>query len=107
MSFFKSFNRGETINQAINRNNRSTTGMNSESKSPALNRDPQEVVELRRCIRDLVALSALPAVWSDYEPLRIAESLADALHCMMRADLVFVQLKSAEEFPPIMALRTT
>jgi hypothetical protein len=31
-----------------------------------------EVQRLRRCIRDLVALSALPAVWIGHDPGRIA-----------------------------------
>jgi hypothetical protein len=38
----------------------------------------REVQQLRRCIRDLVALSAFPAVCVGYAPLRIAENLASA-----------------------------
>jgi hypothetical protein len=30
-------------------------------------------------MRDLVALSALPAVWAGYEPRQVAEGLADVL----------------------------
>jgi hypothetical protein len=37
------------------------------------------IQSLRRCIRDLVALSTLPEVWVDQSPLAIAESLADVL----------------------------
>jgi hypothetical protein len=33
--------------------------------------DPQE---LRRCIRDLVALSTLPSIWTSYNPQQIADS---------------------------------
>lgn len=51
--------------------------------------DPQE---LRTYIRDLIALSALPAIWKDYQPQQIAESVADALLAVLRADLVYVSL---------------
>ena len=46
--------------------------------------------DLRRCIRDLVALSALPAVWVGYDSSRIAESLADVLLGMLRLDFIYV-----------------
>jgi PAS domain S-box-containing protein len=45
--------------------------------------------ELRRCIRDLVALSTLPAVWKNYGPQQIADSVAAALVSMLRADFVY------------------
>src|SRR6185437_13083718 len=54
--------------------------------------DSVETEDLRRCVRDLVALSALPAVWVGYRPLKMAESLADALLTMLQLDFVFVQL---------------
>ena len=38
-----------------------------------------EPQELRRCIRDLVALSTLPAIWKDYNSRQIADSVAAAL----------------------------
>jgi PAS domain S-box-containing protein len=47
--------------------------------------------DLRPCVRDLVALSALPAVWKDYGPTRIAESAASALVPMLGADFVYVR----------------
>jgi PAS domain S-box-containing protein len=51
--------------------------------------DPQE---LRRCIRDLVALSTLPAIWTGYGPQQIADSVAAALVSMLNADFVNVSL---------------
>jgi PAS domain S-box-containing protein len=48
--------------------------------------------ELRRCIRDLVALSTLPAIWRDYGPRQIADSVAAALMTMVGADFVYVQI---------------
>jgi C4-dicarboxylate-specific signal transduction histidine kinase len=62
-------------------------------KMPAL--EPHsEALELRRCIRDLVALSALPAMWQGYEPGRIVESAASALVSMLGAEFVYVGLSS-------------
>src|SRR5258706_10073705 len=43
-------------------------------------------------MRDLVALSALPAVWAGYQPHQVAEGLADVLLEMLRLDLVYLRL---------------
>ena len=51
--------------------------------------DPQE---LQRYIRDLVALSTLPAIWTSYGPQQIADSVATALVSMLSADFVYVVL---------------
>jgi len=51
--------------------------------------DPQE---LQRCIRDLVALSTLPAILTGYGPQQIADSIATALVSMLNADVVYVVL---------------
>jgi signal transduction histidine kinase len=56
-----------------------------------------EALELRRCIRDLVGLSALPAMWKGYEPGRIAESAASALVSMLGAEFVYVGLSSERD----------
>jgi PAS domain S-box-containing protein len=48
--------------------------------------DPQG---LRRCIRDLVALSTLPAIWTGYGPQQIGDSVAAALVSMLDADFVY------------------
>ena len=53
----------------------------------------REVQQLRRCLRDLVALSALPAVWVGYDPRQIAESLADGLRHMLNLDLVYLVVR--------------
>jgi signal transduction histidine kinase len=50
--------------------------------------------DLRRCLRDLVALSALPAVWIGYDTRRIAESLADVLLGLLRLDFIYVCVKT-------------
>jgi PAS domain S-box-containing protein len=59
--------------------------MQSEKTLP----DPQD---LRRCNRDLVALSSLPAIWRSYTSQEIADSVASALLPMLDAELVFVSL---------------
>ncbi len=56
-----------------------------------------QVLELRRLVRDLVALSALPAMWKGYEPGRIAESAALVLVSMLGAEFVYVGLSSESD----------
>src|SRR3979490_1510615 len=46
--------------------------------------------ELRRCIRDLVALSALPAGWQNYDMRQIGGSIVAALISMLDAAFVFI-----------------
>jgi len=41
-------------------------------------------------MRDLVALSALPAAWAGYQPRQIAQGLADALLSTLGLDLIYV-----------------
>jgi PAS domain S-box-containing protein len=48
--------------------------------------------ELRRCIRDLVALSTLPAGWQNYDMRQIGSSIVAALISMLEADFVFIAL---------------
>ena len=61
--------------------------------------------ELHRCIRDLVALSALPATWNDYNPDQIADSLAAALVAMLSADFVYLLITERRGEPLIEVLR--
>ncbi len=46
--------------------------------------------EAQQCLRDIVALSTLPAVWSGADPVRIAESLAAAIFATLDAVFVYV-----------------
>ena len=41
-------------------------------------------------MRELVALSALPAVWASYRPLQVAEGLADVLVSTLRLELIYL-----------------
>src|SRR3954462_9075898 len=56
-----------------------------------------ESSHLRRCLRDLVALSALPALWAGRDPAQIADGLAEVLASMLHADLVYVGLNGLPE----------
>src|SRR3954447_23405718 len=47
---------------------------------------------LRRTMRDLVALSTLPAVWTGLGPEGIARSLAEVLLSTLSLDFVYVRL---------------
>jgi PAS domain S-box-containing protein len=62
--------------------------------------------ELRRLVRDLVGLSALPAVWVGFGPLQIVESLADVLLRTLHLDLVYLRLKGQGGRPPFEVART-
>jgi PAS domain S-box-containing protein len=51
-----------------------------------------DVLRLRRALRDLVALSTVPAAWVGREPPAIAAGLADVLTNSLYLDFVFVRL---------------
>src|SRR5437588_9563047 len=57
-------------------------------------------------MRDLVALSALPAVWAGYQPPRVAEGLADVLLAALRLDLVYIRLPGQTAWQEIELART-
>ncbi len=60
--------------------------------------DPRE---LRRCIRDLVALSTLPALWTRYNPKEIIDSLALASLSMLAVDFIYILFRPDPEAPAI------
>jgi len=51
---------------------------------------------LRAVLRDLVALSAIPAAWIGREPSTVATGLADALVELLQLDFVFVRLRDPD-----------
>src|SRR5882724_6121316 len=57
-------------------------------------------------MRELVALSALPAVWAGYQPRHVAEGLADVLLSTLRLDLVYLRLPGQTEGQQIEVART-
>src|SRR5687767_7956226 len=48
--------------------------------------------ELRRGLRDLVALAILPTLWAGSSPQTIVESLSEVLLNLLRLDVVYIQL---------------
>jgi PAS domain S-box-containing protein len=65
-----------------------------------------EPQELRHCIRDLVALSTLPAIWRDYSSRQIADSVTAALISMLDADVIYVSAPGLREEDAVEVLRT-
>jgi signal transduction histidine kinase len=51
-----------------------------------------EIIRLRAALRDLVALSAIAAVWVGREPPAVAAGLAEALIELLQLDFAFVRL---------------
>src|ERR1041384_7010943 len=66
---------------------------------------PEEIKTLRRCVRDLVAISALSAVWIGYDPPHIAESFADVLLSTLRADFIYIRVRGRSDEAPIEVTR--
>ena len=60
-----------------------------------------EIRRLRIALRDLVALSTLPAAWVGREPTTIAAGLADVLVGALQLDFVFVRLRDRNGGDPI------
>lgn len=69
----------------------------------ALADDPQA---LHRCIRDLVACTALPAFGAGREPQAIVESLADVLWRNLGLDFVYVCVQGTPEEAAVEAVRS-
>jgi hypothetical protein len=42
-------------------------------------------------MRELAALSTVPTVWVNYQPLQVAESLVDLLQNALRLDFVYLR----------------
>lgn len=66
-----------------------------------------ELEELRHCIRDLVALSTLPAIWKDYNSQQIADSVAAALISMLDADFIYVSAPGLRDEAEVQVMRTS
>jgi PAS domain S-box-containing protein len=63
--------------------------------------DEKDIRELRRLLRDLVALATTPAVWVGRGEGQIAEGVADVLLHTLRADAVYVRLQSRNEIEAV------
>jgi PAS domain S-box-containing protein len=60
-----------------------------------------EEQRLRRCLRDLTALTSLPLLFKDKTPREIANSLAAVLQSTLRSEFVFVRLTGPFAEKPI------
>src|SRR3982074_444429 len=60
---------------------------------PSLASESIDAGRLQECVRDLVALSNMPACWIGRSPVAIAESVRDLMIGMLRPDSVYVQLQ--------------
>ncbi len=67
---------------------------------------PDEPQDLRRCVRDLVALSTLPAIWGKADPAGVGRSLAEVLARLLGVDFVYVRLSERAPAPAREAART-
>ena len=72
----------------------------------AVEKVSDEARTLRSAMLDLVALSALPAVWAGYQPRQVAEGLADVLLSTVGLDLVYLRLPGQTEGQEIEVART-
>jgi PAS domain S-box-containing protein len=68
----------------------------SLQQSTDLSAPSPEVVALRRCVRDIAALSALPAIWFEADLERGLQNLADVLAAALRASFVYVRVTRAD-----------
>ncbi len=66
-----------------------------------MGQDEKEIRELRRLLRDLVALATTPAVWVGRDRGQIAEGVADVLLHTLRADAVYVCLHSTNKIEAV------
>src|SRR3954470_11754059 len=65
-----------------------------------------DVRQFRRGLRDLAALSAMPIVWNESDPRRIAESLANALLHMVGLELVYLLVRDRAYETPVEVAHT-
>jgi PAS domain S-box-containing protein len=61
----------------------------------------REIQRLRIALRDLVALSTLPAAWAGRDPATIAAGLTDVLASALQLDFVFVRLLDPNGGAPV------
>src|SRR2546427_8154828 len=55
----------------------------------------RDTATLRSQLRDLIAILALPALWSGQDAAHIAEALLDVLSSMLRLDLAYIRAPDA------------
>jgi PAS domain S-box-containing protein len=58
-----------------------------------------DIQALRRCTRDIVAVSTLPALWASQAPAQIAGSLAEVLSDTLNLELAYVRVNAPDGSP--------
>jgi PAS domain S-box-containing protein len=66
----------------------------------------EELKHLQRCMRDLVSVLALPAVWGGQEPRQIVTTFHDGLMATLNLDFLYTRVKIETDGEPIEILRT-
>lgn len=61
--------------------------------------------ELRRCLRDVLSLLALPASWERLSPREILVSLVEALETSVHAEVIVAQLRDSDLGDPVVRVR--
>jgi transcriptional regulator with GAF, ATPase, and Fis domain len=64
-----------------------------------------DVKDLRRCIRDLAAINALPLLWVGHNAREVVDSFLDALLTALRLDFAYTRISDPEGGPLIEATR--
>jgi PAS domain S-box-containing protein len=70
------------------------------------NPNKDDAAAINECLRDVVALSTLPVIWSGADPFRIAESLAASLFTTLNPEFVYVFFPSGSDRTPIAVAQT-
>jgi transcriptional regulator with GAF, ATPase, and Fis domain len=66
-----------------------------------------DLTELRRCIRDLAAINALPLLWVGQSAREVVNGFLDALLTALRLDFAYARISDPEGGPLIEASRVT
>jgi transcriptional regulator with GAF, ATPase, and Fis domain len=66
---------------------------------------PDNVADLRRCIRDLAAINALPLLWVGQSARAVVDGFLDALLTALRLDFAYARISDPEGGPLIEATR--
>ena len=77
-------------------------------QAPVLGKDHalwHDVDELRHTLRDLVAVSTLPALWTGYDARQVAESVTEVLVGMLGLDFAYLWLRLRGDAPAIKVAR--
>src|SRR5258706_3535767 len=81
--------------------------LNSDSTAIATTWANSRIKNQLPCLRDLVALSALPSMWIELAPTTVAENLADVLFRIVHPDLIYIRMKISIAGAVYEAVRTS